>query len=179
MALAHVHVPLTPPPAPDASGADVFAASLREMDRLVGAVKSASDAADKDDTLILFTGQWRFPARTGRVSGPVLRCVLLCLGDNGPWERKCQYSGSVGPFVGKWQRSRGMKNQPPPPMRYDGCAAIGPHAPEVVVVVFVCLRRRLGQADDLGGGSPGADGGLLAREDPRKHHQLRPAQVRQ
>ncbi|XP_077958674.1 arylsulfatase G isoform X2 [Gasterosteus aculeatus] len=83
MALAHVHVPLTPPPAPDASGADVFAASLREMDRLVGAVKSASDTADKDDTLILFTG------------------------DNGPWERKCQYSGSVGPFVGKWQRSRG------------------------------------------------------------------------
>lgn len=78
MALAHVHVPLTPPPAPDASGADVFAASLREMDRLVGAVKSASDAADKDDTLILFTGQWRFPrgrvASAGRFSD-VCCCV--------------------------------------------------------------------------------------------------------
>ncbi|KAM8836853.1 arylsulfatase G isoform 3-T5 [Spinachia spinachia] len=81
VALAHMHVPLAPPLHPHSG--DVYAASLREMDRLVGAVKSASDAADKDNTLILFTG------------------------DNGPWERKCQYSGSVGPFVGKWQTSRG------------------------------------------------------------------------
>ncbi|KAL6095251.1 arsg [Pungitius sinensis] len=81
MALAHMHVPLAPPLRPDASDdAGVYAASLREMDRLVGAVKSA---ADRDNTLILFTG------------------------DNGPWDRKCQYAGSVGPFVGKWQTSRG------------------------------------------------------------------------
>lgn len=33
----------------------------------------------------------------------------LCLGDNGPWEQKCQYAGSVGPFMGKWQTSRGIK----------------------------------------------------------------------
>lgn len=29
------------------------------------------------------------------------------LGDNGPWEQKCQYAGSVGPFTGKWQTNKG------------------------------------------------------------------------
>ncbi|XP_068610341.1 arylsulfatase G-like [Brachionichthys hirsutus] len=87
IALAHMHVPLAPrmhvpltfPP----YGGQVYSSSLQEMDSLVGAIKSASDAADKDNTLIWFTG------------------------DNGPWEQKCQYAGSVGPFSGKWQTSRG------------------------------------------------------------------------
>ncbi|XP_041671500.1 arylsulfatase G isoform X1 [Cheilinus undulatus] len=85
IALAHMHVPLAPPPSQDASSTDssVYSASLREMDSLVGAVKSASDETDKDNTLIWFTG------------------------DNGPWEQKCQYAGSVGPFMGKWQTSTG------------------------------------------------------------------------
>lgn len=90
IALAHMHVPLAPPLPPDASATahhpdddKVYAASLREMDGLVGAVKSASDDTDKNNTLIWFTG------------------------DNGPWEQKCQYAGSVGPFMGKWQTSRG------------------------------------------------------------------------
>ncbi|XP_029933463.1 arylsulfatase G [Myripristis murdjan] len=81
IALAHMHVPLAPPlPLDDGR---VYAASLREMDSLVGAVKTASDATDRDNTLIWFTG------------------------DNGPWEQKCQYAGNVGPFKGKWQTSRG------------------------------------------------------------------------
>ncbi|KAG7506482.1 arylsulfatase G [Solea senegalensis] len=86
MALAHMHVPLAPPVPPDArrtGDGSVYGASLREMDSLVGAVKSASDDVDQNNTLIWFTG------------------------DNGPWEKKCQYAGSVGPFVGKWQTSRG------------------------------------------------------------------------
>lgn len=90
IALAHMHVPLAPPLPPDASAATrrtdddaVYSSSLREMDSLVGAVKSASDDTDKDNTLIWFTG------------------------DNGPWEQKCQYAGNVGPFMGKWQTSRG------------------------------------------------------------------------
>ncbi|KAM3592798.1 uncharacterized protein V6R79_025352 [Siganus canaliculatus] len=88
IALAHMHVPLAPPVPPDASTHQpdddtVYTASLQEMDGLVGAVKSISDDTDKDNTLIWFTG------------------------DNGPWEKKCQYAGSVGPFVGKWQKSRG------------------------------------------------------------------------
>ncbi|XP_068439184.1 arylsulfatase G-like isoform X1 [Clinocottus analis] len=88
IALAHMHVPLAPPLPPDASSrrpddGRVYTASLREMDSLVGAVKSTSDATDKDNTLIWFTG------------------------DNGPWEKKCQYAGNVGPFLGKWQTSRG------------------------------------------------------------------------
>uniref|UniRef100_A0A3B4WG13 Arylsulfatase G n=1 Tax=Seriola lalandi dorsalis TaxID=1841481 RepID=A0A3B4WG13_SERLL len=90
IALAHMHVPLAPPLPPGAPAAAhhpndgrVYSASLREMDGLVGAVKSASDDTDKNNTLIWFTG------------------------DNGPWEKKCQYAGSVGPFMGKWQTSRG------------------------------------------------------------------------
>ncbi|TKS90005.1 Arylsulfatase G [Collichthys lucidus] len=90
IALAHMHVPLAPPLPPDTSATasrpddgKVYAASLREMDDLVGVVKSTSDDTDKDNTLIWFTG------------------------DNGPWEQKCQYAGSVGPFKGKWQTSRG------------------------------------------------------------------------
>lgn len=61
IALAHMHVPLSPrfPPDSSATGVrpdEVYAASLREMDDLVGAVKSASDDADKNDTLVWFTG---------------------------------------------------------------------------------------------------------------------------
>ncbi|XP_005932887.2 arylsulfatase G [Haplochromis burtoni] len=89
IALAHMHVPLAPPLSPDAPTTDnhpnsgVYAASLRELDSLVGAIKNASEATDRDNTLIWFSG------------------------DNGPWEQKCQYAGSVGPFRGKWQTSKG------------------------------------------------------------------------
>ncbi|KAM9426245.1 arylsulfatase G isoform 2-T2 [Pholidichthys leucotaenia] len=89
LALAHMHVPLAPPLSPDAPTTirppndEFYSASLREMDSLVGAIKTASDDTDKDNTLIWFTG------------------------DNGPWEQKCQYAGSVGPFKGKWQTSKG------------------------------------------------------------------------
>ncbi|KAM4623757.1 arylsulfatase G [Polymixia lowei] len=82
VALAHMHVPLAPPLRP-ADDRGVYAASLREMDSLVGAIKSASDEADRGNTLVWFTG------------------------DNGPWEQKCQYAGSVGPYKGKWQTSLG------------------------------------------------------------------------
>ncbi|KAK2820774.1 hypothetical protein Q5P01_023733 [Channa striata] len=90
IALSHMHVPLAPalPPDPPYSSyhsneVKVYASSLQEMDNLVGAVKVTSDDIDKDNTLIWFTG------------------------DNGPWEQKCQYAGNVGPFIGKWQTSRG------------------------------------------------------------------------
>lgn len=58
IALAHMHVPLAPPPpaARHAGASDVYAASLREMDAMIGAVKSASDETDRDNTLIWFTG---------------------------------------------------------------------------------------------------------------------------
>uniref|UniRef100_A0A8C5EN26 Arylsulfatase G n=1 Tax=Gouania willdenowi TaxID=441366 RepID=A0A8C5EN26_GOUWI len=78
---AHMHVPLAPPLTDSTDSA--YAASLRELDSLVGAVKTASDETDGDNSLIWFTG------------------------DNGPWEQKCQYAGSVGPFRGTWQTSKG------------------------------------------------------------------------
>ncbi|MBN3300611.1 arylsulfatase G [Amia ocellicauda] len=84
IALAHMHVPLSPASHHgNVSLEDVYAASLQEMDNLVGAIKNASDATAKENTLIWFTG------------------------DNGPWDQKCQFSGSVGPFLGRWQSDRG------------------------------------------------------------------------
>ncbi|KAL2078087.1 hypothetical protein ACEWY4_025772 [Coilia grayii] len=91
VALAHMHVPLAPPDVDvglgvgeeEEEGEGVYAATLREMDRLVGVIKATSDLLDKENNLILFTG------------------------DNGPWEQKCQFAGSVGPFLGQWQTSRG------------------------------------------------------------------------
>ncbi|XP_077595260.1 arylsulfatase G [Stigmatopora nigra] len=86
IALAHMHVPLAPPiphhvtpDLPPLQG-QVYAATLRDMDDLVGSIGSASHA---NDTLIWFTG------------------------DNGPWEQKCQYAGNAGMFQGKWQTKRG------------------------------------------------------------------------
>lgn len=85
LALAHMHVPLAPSPGPPLAPSpgpppDPYAAALQEMDRLVGALLSAVEGSD---TLVWFTG------------------------DNGPWERKCQFAGSVGPFRGTWQVQRG------------------------------------------------------------------------
>lgn len=82
VALAHMHVPLAPSRGASNAG-EVYTALLREMDDLVGTIKAASDHLHKDNTLILFTG------------------------DNGPWEKKCQYAGNVGPYQGHWQKTRG------------------------------------------------------------------------
>ncbi|KAG9350319.1 hypothetical protein JZ751_026673 [Albula glossodonta] len=92
VALSHMHVPLSPGVtlAQEDPGL-IYATSLREMDGLVGAIKNASDYYDKDNTLIWFTG------------------------DNGPWTQKCQFSGSVGPFLGKWQTDRAPSHR-----HYDG-----------------------------------------------------------
>lgn len=58
IALAHMHVPLAPPPpaARQAGDSEAYAGSLREMDALIGAVKSVSDDTDRNNTLIWFTG---------------------------------------------------------------------------------------------------------------------------
>lgn len=50
-----MHVPLAPPPGASDDN-NVYTASLREMDSLVGAIKGASDEADRENTLIWFTG---------------------------------------------------------------------------------------------------------------------------
>lgn len=57
IALAHMHVPLAPPPGASATNDNkVYTASLREMDSLVGAIKGVSDETDRENTLIWFTG---------------------------------------------------------------------------------------------------------------------------
>lgn len=34
-----------------------------------------------------------------------IKTLFVIAGDNGPWEEKCELSGSVGPFIGMWQAS--------------------------------------------------------------------------
>ncbi|NXO43588.1 ARSG Arylsulfatase, partial [Locustella ochotensis] len=82
LALAHMHVPLSPP-LPPAPGRGVYGAALGEMDALVGRVRELADSLGKGSTLLWFTG------------------------DNGPWAQKCELAGRLGPFVGAWQRQRG------------------------------------------------------------------------
>lgn len=58
IALAHMHVPLAPPVGATATNDNkVYAASLQEMDSLVGAIKRIFDETDRDNTLIWFTGE--------------------------------------------------------------------------------------------------------------------------
>ncbi|XP_066521700.1 arylsulfatase G isoform X2 [Hoplias malabaricus] len=83
VALAHMHVPLFQYGFLNVSEKDAFSASLSDMDSLVGSIKLAAEAFSVNNTVIWFTG------------------------DNGPWEQKCQFAGSTGPFVGRWQTSRG------------------------------------------------------------------------
>ncbi|XP_069810167.1 arylsulfatase G isoform X1 [Dendropsophus ebraccatus] len=77
VALAHMHVPLSPAHVSPEHGP--YEQSLREMDQLVGDIWACADS----NTLIWFTG------------------------DNGPWAQKCHLSGSVGPFLGTWQTAQG------------------------------------------------------------------------
>lgn len=83
VALAHMHVPLFHNPFLNVTTQDPYTASLSDMDSLVGTIMQAVSTEQLENTLIWFTG------------------------DNGPWEQKCQFAGNVGPFVGRWQTSRG------------------------------------------------------------------------
>ncbi|XP_051524145.1 arylsulfatase G isoform X2 [Myxocyprinus asiaticus] len=83
VSLAHMHVPLFHNTFLNVTTQDPYTASLSDMDSLVGTIMQAVSNEQLENTLIWFTG------------------------DNGPWEQKCQFSGNVGPFVGKWQTSRG------------------------------------------------------------------------
>lgn len=83
VALAHMHVPLFHNAFLNVTTPDPYTASLSDMDSLVGTIMQAVSDELLENTLIWFTG------------------------DNGPWEQKCQFAGNVGPFVGRWQTSRG------------------------------------------------------------------------
>jgi arylsulfatase G len=34
-----------------------------------------------------------------------MKTIFIVAADNGPWEEKCELSGSIGPFIGMWQAS--------------------------------------------------------------------------
>ncbi|KAM8773995.1 arylsulfatase G isoform 3-T3 [Rhynchonycteris naso] len=82
--LAHMHVPLTRTrQSAEPQDHRPYAASLREMDSLVGRIKDIVDRTAKENTFVWFTG------------------------DNGPWVQKCELAGSLGPFTGLWQVHQG------------------------------------------------------------------------
>ncbi|XP_006833799.1 PREDICTED: arylsulfatase G [Chrysochloris asiatica] len=82
--LAHMHVPLSVTrPSADLPARKLYAASLQEMDSVVGQIKDQVDRTAKENTLLWF------------------------MGDNGPWAQKCELAGSMGPFTGLWQTRQG------------------------------------------------------------------------
>ncbi|XP_046404029.1 arylsulfatase G-like [Ischnura elegans] len=87
-AFSHVHVPLL-----TANGTNnkdtVYKEALNEIDDIVGQIATAV----KTMSTINIS---KFSAR---------ETLIWFLSDNGPWEVKCQLSGSWGPFSGNWQRN--------------------------------------------------------------------------
>lgn len=91
---AHMHVPQnhgerwanrsSTPFATRDNGGREFAASLLEVDAELRNVIDTVEAVDATH-----------------------RTLILVTGDNGPWECKCNLTGSVGPFQGLWQKANG------------------------------------------------------------------------
>ncbi|XP_078257430.1 arylsulfatase G [Rhinoraja longicauda] len=81
---AHMHVPLQHDSQfANTSTRGPYGDSLRELDHVIGRILEEVNADFQNNTLVWFAG------------------------DNGPWSEKCQFSGSAGPFVGKWQTQQG------------------------------------------------------------------------
>ncbi|XP_069786172.1 arylsulfatase G [Narcine bancroftii] len=81
---AHMHVPLQyNSQFANTSTRGPYGDGLRELDNAIGRILEEVNADDQNNTLVWFAG------------------------DNGPWSEKCEFSGSVGPFVGTWQTQQG------------------------------------------------------------------------
>ncbi|XP_065826455.1 arylsulfatase G-like [Oscarella lobularis] len=83
VAFAHMHVPQNHDPkyTNASTRKTVFADTLLEMDTTVGVIlDSLRRNGFTNDTLVLFTG------------------------DNGPWEGKCNLTGTPGPYLGLWEK---------------------------------------------------------------------------
>ena len=83
VAFAHMHVPQNHDPKyiNASTRKTVFADTLLEMDTTVGViVDSLRRNGFTNNTLVLFTG------------------------DNGPWEGKCNLTGTPGPYLGLWEK---------------------------------------------------------------------------
>jgi arylsulfatase G len=85
VANSHVHVPQNHGPKwTGKSTIGPFGDALMEMDWEIGEIIDAVKEA-----------------------GQTPNTVFLVSGDNGPWECKCNLTGSSGPFIGKWQKTHG------------------------------------------------------------------------
>lgn len=77
----------------------------------------------------------------------------MCLGDNGPWEQKCQFAGSVGPFMGKWQTSRGIKNKLTEKLETTSMHALWGGLILYILLLWILIFLKSLAACVLGGGS--------------------------
>eukprot|EP00118_Oscarella_pearsei_P000886 m.6060 g.6060 ORF g.6060 m.6060 type:complete len:526 (+) comp14847_c0_seq1:152-1729(+) len=83
VAFAHMHVPQNHDPkyTNKSTRKTVFSDTLLEMDNTVGIIlDSLRENGFENNTLVWFTG------------------------DNGPWEVKCNLTGSPGPYLGLWEK---------------------------------------------------------------------------
>ena len=85
VAFAHMHAPqFCSDPHLNRTGRGPFADALAELDDTVGAMmRSLTALGLRNSTLVLMTG------------------------DNGPWQEKCDLTGSSGPYLGAWQQAHG------------------------------------------------------------------------
>lgn len=85
VAFAHMHVPqFCAAGYANKTGRGAFADALSELDDTVGSILGSLEAHGvRRETLVLMTG------------------------DNGPWQVKCELTGSAGPFLGAWQQAHG------------------------------------------------------------------------
>lgn len=85
VAFAHMHAPqFCADPYLNRTGRGHFADALAELDDTIGAMMGSLRAHGlRNSTLVLMTG------------------------DNGPWQEKCDLTGSTGPFHGTWQQRNG------------------------------------------------------------------------
>jgi arylsulfatase A-like enzyme len=88
--LSHMHVPLSSDPrwVNQSTSKSVYGDTLLELDWQVQNVLLAlREHGIEEETLVIYTS------------------------DNGPWEAKCQYAGSLGPYTGEWMRNQEPKGQ--------------------------------------------------------------------
>ena len=78
------------------------------LTRNVGKSGRAGDAGHFYDTLLeLDETVGKIMAATSADKAVAANTLTWLSGDNGPWEVKCNLTGSAGPYLGMWQRTQG------------------------------------------------------------------------
>ena len=77
------------------------------------AVRNAGKSGKSGDAGHFYDALLELDETVGKIMASLARhgvdndTIVFVTGDNGPWETKCNLSGSAGPYVGGWQRTHG------------------------------------------------------------------------